>query len=216
MVKKFFTADYHFDHANIILYTNRPFYKEGDVVNVADVFPNQHTDDLIFKDDETKFRCCDWMNKTIVKNHNAKVGKDDIVYHVGDFCFKRDGTYKRFMNQLNGEVVHILGNHDYNNGCKSLIMRAVMEFGNKVALVQHVPPQMAVEIPEWCDMVICGHVHNNWKFKILPEVPEVPIINVGVDVWNYEPVSLESLLKFYHKIRLGKLSLVPVGENIYR
>lgn len=36
--------------------------------------------------------------------------------------------------------------------------------------------------------LLCGHVHNSWKIKNT-------MINVGVDVWDYKPVSLEEILQ---------------------
>ena len=55
--KVFFTSDTHFYHANIINFCKRPF------ANV-----------------ET-------MNEALIENWNAVVGVDDIVFHLGDFCF---------------------------------------------------------------------------------------------------------------------------------
>src|SRR5690606_2613015 len=36
--------------------------------------------------------------------------------------------------------------------------------------------------------LICGHVHQNWKFK-------EKMINVGVDVWDFKPVSIDEIKK---------------------
>lgn len=53
-----FTADTHFNHANIIRYCGRPF------------------------------KTLEEMNEMIIKNWNVKVGPTDTVYHLGDFGFK--------------------------------------------------------------------------------------------------------------------------------
>lgn len=50
-----FTSDTHFGHANIIKYCNRPY-----------------------KDTEE-------MNADLIKRWNSTVGKDDLVWHLGDF-----------------------------------------------------------------------------------------------------------------------------------
>jgi len=78
----FFTADQHFGHANIIKYCNRPF---SDVNN---------------------------MNDMLMMYWNSVVGKDDLVYHLGDFAMKSAGEYAK---QLNGRKILIIGSHDKLN-----------------------------------------------------------------------------------------------------
>ena len=51
----FFTSDTHFNHANIIKFCNRPF-----------------------KDVEQ-------MNDVMIANWNGVIGKDDTVFHLGDY-----------------------------------------------------------------------------------------------------------------------------------
>jgi calcineurin-like phosphoesterase family protein len=185
----YFTADYHLGHAKIILYCDRkPFYKK-DIDN--------HPDTTIFKTERIAKDCMNKMNSTIINNHNEIVKDGDIVYHVGDFCFRDNGTARDYEKQLNGTIVHIRGNHDKNNGVKTLIDKAIMDIGNYTVLVQHKPPAMPLEIPEWVDFVICGHVHNHWKVMFMDSKP---IINVGIDQWDFKPVSVESILKLYKKL----------------
>ena len=43
-------------------------------------------------------------------------------------------------------------------------------------------------------IIICGHVHN--LFKVQKNV-----INVGVDVWDYKPVSFEQLKPYIKTIK---------------
>jgi len=63
-----FTADTHFDHANIIEYARRPF------------------------------QSLDEMNETMVANWNAVVQPGDTVYHLGDFAFRRHYYFARRLN----------------------------------------------------------------------------------------------------------------------
>lgn len=100
--------------------------------------------------------------------------------------------------KLNGKIIHIQGNHDRNSGVKSYLVTGILVFGNKVVLAQHHPPRNIDEIPEKCDFVISGHIHDKWKHQV---VQEVPVINVGVDVWKYSPVSTTELLKYYWKVK---------------
>jgi calcineurin-like phosphoesterase family protein len=82
-MKNFVISDTHFSHKNIIKYCNRPF---------------QHIDE---------------MNETLIKNWNDVVGKDDRVFHLGDFAFERDLNRLAFLrSRLNGRIILIRGNHD--------------------------------------------------------------------------------------------------------
>jgi len=167
-MRMFFTSDLHFEHANIIEYCNRPFF------NV------------------------DYMNKTLVERWNALVNHGDLVYCVGDFYMNRGGRgYRYWQFMLNGDIVHIKGNHDKNNGVKTLIHRCILHFGGKSVFVTHRPPHTVGEIPKGINFVICGHVHNLWKHKF---VGDIPVINVSTDVWQFQPAPMESILKYYRKI----------------
>ena len=52
------------------------------------------------------------------------------------------------------------------------------------------------------DIVLCGHVHEKWnRLDFIAEnskYEEVSVvqINVGVDVWNFRPITLEQIIKF--------------------
>lgn len=176
----FFTSDLHLGHEGVIGFTHRPF------------------------------KSLEEMHQVIIHNWRQRVKNDDVVYHLGDFCFKggRQGgktKAKIWEEKLTGKIVHIAGNHDDNNSTKALITNAIMKFGGSVVLAQHEPPTMEAEIPEFVDFVLCGHVHNLWKCQIFNDTRNekipIPIINVGIDVWNYRPVSLIEILAFYTKVK---------------
>jgi calcineurin-like phosphoesterase family protein len=174
MTKVFFTADCHFEHEAIIKHCNRPFKNK------------EH------------------MNETIIKRWNNKVKENDLVYHLGDFAFKGESKAKEFSNKLNGEIVHIQGNHDKNNGVKTYITHAIMEFGGLILYVKHKPPvefqegTMEETIISVCDVILCGHVHNLWKHSY---TRDKLVINVGQDVWGFEPITIHSILKYISRIR---------------
>jgi len=136
------------------------------------------------------------MNEDLIEKWNSVVEPEDVVYHLGDFGFLNSKEYDEFLNRLNGRIVLFSGNHDKQNKIKGYLEMAMMEFGSKKVFAQHTPPQI---IPE-CDFCICGHVHDKWKHKVYRKQPNIPIINVGVDVWNHQPVSTLSLLKYYNEI----------------
>ena len=78
----FFTSDTHFWHNNVIKFCNRPFSSIEE------------------------------MNDTIIENWNRVVDKNDIVIHLGDFCFCGSDKFKELVEKLNGRIYLILGNHD--------------------------------------------------------------------------------------------------------
>ena len=167
MTNTWFTSDYHLGHANIIKYCGRPF-----------------------KDVEH-------MNKTIITNHNNRVKHDDIVFFLGDFCFRNSKGGKEgegnidkaehYLKQLNGRFVFIRGNHDNNNSLKTCIKSAVIEFGGQEIFLCHNPADCNTKYK----INFVGHVHQNWKVQ---KVKGCMLINVGVDVNNFMPVKFDEIM----------------------
>ena len=79
----FFTSDTHFNHTNIIKYAQRPYSDAEE------------------------------MNEDLIKRWNSVVGKNDIVFHLGDFMFGNINRFWEFRSRLNGKIYLIHGNHDY-------------------------------------------------------------------------------------------------------
>lgn len=135
--KVFFTSDTHFCHSRVIAYSDRPF---------ADVAQ---------------------MNEALVRNWNAVVPKDGIVFHLGDFCF---GT-KKVLDQLNGQIHLILGNHDMRE-CRR-------DFMSRFASVQM---ERMIEVGD-------RRILSTERMKLL--MPRQ--YDVGVDNNNFTPVSFHQL-----------------------
>jgi calcineurin-like phosphoesterase family protein len=137
------------------------------------------------------FKDVDDMNNSLIRNWNERVKKHDTVYFLGDWCWK--GNWKTWRDQLNGEIVFIKGNHDRH----SCLTHARIDIGNLNILLQHIPPMMKAEIPDMCDLVLCGHVHSLWKHTW---VEDVPVINCSVEQWKYRPISAEEMLAYYERM----------------
>lgn len=172
----FFTADTHFSHGNIIDYTNRPF------------------------------KSAEHMNMELIRKWNERVKPEDTVYFLGDFNFKSNSgkgqgepiKAKEIIKQLNGNIIFIKGNHDCkSNGVKTMIQAAVLEFGGMEVYAVHNPAQ--------CHPIyklnLCGHVHNLWKSQ---KRRGYTVINVGVDVNNFYPMSVSDILDEYYKLNPKK------------
>ncbi len=162
----YFTSDTHFAHTNIIEYCKRPF-------------PDVET-----------------MNRTMVERWNARVQPDDTVYHLGDFAFGPVANIGKFLSLLNGKIFLITGNHD--RSVKKMLTFAFQNVAVETSiklescrlLLTHRPVMMKLSVlldyPPF-DFNLHGHVHGAYKRRDRH-------INVGVDVRNFEPKTLEELL----------------------
>lgn len=83
-VNVWITSDLHFDHTNI----------------------------LKFCPDTRPYKSKESMNVALIQEWNTKVQPDDIIIHLGDFCFKGVESTESFLCQLNGKKILIRGNHD--------------------------------------------------------------------------------------------------------
>ena len=148
------------------------------------------------------------MDSELVYKWNDTVEKDDTVYVLGDFWMGGPDLLK-YLKRLNGEKILVEGNHDKKrikqlkkSGLFSQIIEeptAIMINGKKV-LLSHFPYNEGLILP-WDlkfwdatpkgteDYLFCGHIHNaDWKIKD-------NMYNVGVDVNDYKPVSINDIMK---------------------
>ena len=143
------------------------------------------------------------MNRTLVEKWNSVVTRDDLVYILGDFCFKdAEHRLEHWERTLLGRKVFILGNHDTHNNIPSRLKSGILHFGGHDIGITHDPK----DIPQLhgCWAWLCGHVHTEWQTKLYHpshgNIRGTQIVNVGVDQWNYTPVHLLTLVKFIDKI----------------
>ena len=134
--KVFFTSDTHFYHANIINFCKRPF------ANV-----------------ET-------MNEALIEKWNAVVGANDIVFHLGDFCFGGSAEWTNILNRLNGRIYLIVGNHDLRNlrkgYCKrfeEVVMQMHIEVDKQRIYLNHYPFLCYAGVYDGAWQLF-GHVHT--------------------------------------------------------
>ena len=190
-----FSSDYHLNHANIIRYCHRPFMKPGDLDSNGN-----------WVSKEISMKRVEWMNRTIIRNHNARGGKNDVLIHIGDFCFcngkggklGEGGQIKSddWENQMNGKIIHISGNHDSNNSTRTIIQGILIKIGGKKIWCVHKPEHANINY----SINFVGHKHEKWKFKrINGHCGVVDLINVGVDVWGFMPVTFNEIMSEYYK-----------------
>lgn len=151
------------------------------------------------------------MNECILKNINQRCKEDDILIHCGDFIqFGNDRDWEgvkihpyEFISRINPTFVNIEGNHDKNNKVKSVCSYMRTTLGNKYLAVSisHYPSNNKLARGQFRkgDVHICGHIHNKWKYLVDFE-NKVLNINVGVDVWGFNPVSEDELINYIDRI----------------
>ena len=163
----YYISDLHLFHNNIIRLSKRPF------------------EDI------------EEMHRDISLKWTRKVSKDDTVYILGDVSWGHSDKAADFINNLPGNKILILGNHDHRcmknknfiNAFKNIIPYIeIMDLYRRVVLF-HYPME------EWNGYFrgtyhLFGHVHNNDRnLKTIPRR-----YNVSADVQNYEPLTLDEII----------------------
>jgi len=143
----------------------------------------------------------------MIRKHNERVKAEDTVFDLGDFCFRNsrggkvgEGTTHKadyYEKQLNGYRVKIKGNHDKNNTVKTHIEKVIIKYGGKQIVLVHNP----IHADSNYELNFVGHVHEKWKFRTLGQSSYM--INVGVDVWDFRPVSFEEIMKEFTRWKKG-------------
>jgi len=182
---RWYTSDTHFSHENIIRYCTRPFAN-------ASV-----------------------MNKVIIQNWNELVKPEDTVYHLGDVAFTGFDQAQNIMSSLNGYKILILGNHDKSAakmiemGFKEAHQSLMLEIGGTQMNLSHYPyigsgdpkyykPKFDLKsLKDAGKHLIHGHVHTSFKSK--PGLYKNIMVNVGVDQWEFKPVSEPDLITFINQ-----------------
>jgi calcineurin-like phosphoesterase family protein len=161
------------------------------------------TSDQHFGDDRMKLFGRPFVDKnkcmdTIIANHNAIVGVNDTVWHLGDFAITPE--YIDYAKLLNGKKHLIRGNYDRD--IDSVYMKYFGYVGPdyqldiKHPMTEEVLPLNLVHYPTQGSETtfnVVGHVHGAWRVQ-------KNMVNVGVDVWHYKPVSVEEIFFTYNAI----------------
>jgi len=182
---RYWTSDLHLGHANIIRYTGRPF---------ADV---------------------DEMNRALIERWNDAVTDTDEVWVLGDVALGRIDETLGLVEQLHGRKILLTGNHDrcwHGHGAKAErwigryadagfdeIHHGSIEtpLGSTPVMCSHFPYRGDSRDHErYPDhrpidsgaVLLHGHVHERWKVRDRQ-------INVGVDVWDFRPITDEEILE---------------------
>jgi calcineurin-like phosphoesterase family protein len=170
-----FSSDFHESHSNIILYDKRPFK------NIEE------------------------MNAKLIINWNNKVKYDDIVFYLGDLSLSKDiGKIKNFVNQLNGKIHFVMGNHDDERVISKIDrFESVSDYINlnvrdednsrkyQGIIMSHYPI-LSWDKAHRSNWMLHGHSHQS-LINYFPEFYKRKVIDVGCNGHNYTPLSYQEI-----------------------
>lgn len=174
----YFTSDTHYNHKNILKYCNRPF-----------ISIEEH-------------------DQALIDNWNSIVTDKDDVYHLGDFAFASEDYVISILKRLKGKIHFICGNHDKtvkkSTKIKSMFssyqeykeIKPIVNNKKQPIVLFHFP------IESWHKKYynsyhLHGHVHGS---MMETERNSSNLrVDVGVDVWDYSPVSLDQIVEHMTK-----------------
>jgi len=175
----FFTSDLHIFHEKICEYCDRPY------------------------------ATTEKMWRGIKKGWNEVVEKDDIVWIAGDLTLKREphkNLLSKMLAELKGNKHLIIGNHDLMHprdyediGFLSVHYPAVWHSNGY--MIGH-DPALAEALEEGT-IYLCGHQHNMFNSMITPK--GVHVVNVGVDVRDFKPMSETQVKKVVYNGEPGQI-----------
>lgn len=154
-----------------------------------------------FRDDEQKvklrdFPSCREMDEHMIKQWNSVVGVNDYVYHLGDVTFQYNGLFNEIMSQLKGKKRLIIGNHDkiWNPNLIRWFEKADLWKGFKEEnfTATHIPQRLS-SLRDGA-FNVHAHIHAN-------KMDDPHYINVCVEVRDYTPVHLDTILREIKNVR---------------
>jgi calcineurin-like phosphoesterase family protein len=174
----FLTSDSHFGHSGVLAMSKRPF-TAGEI------------------------RLHDAM---LIEAWNARVGRDDDVWHLGDFALGLNRRRLRdVFDQLNGHKRLVRGNHDHRATLALPWAEAPRDLvettleGHRVVLSHY--PMRAWRWSFHGGIHLYGHMHGRYP-------ADAQSLDVGVDCWSYAPATLPEI-----RARLAAAAAVEPEER---
>ena len=168
----YYTSDLHFNHENLI--------KSG------------------FR----KFESVSQIDDLIINNINKKIKANDTLFILGDLMMSHSEQFLesalKCIKCRNKFV--ILGNHDRLIILNELKEKNVIDNVKPWATVKDKAFDVEINVALFHHPVldhradICLHGHSHGMLKNHP----IDLFDVGVDCWNFEPVTLEEILSKYY------------------
>lgn len=162
MSETFFIGDTHFGHKGII--------------NFSETKPHR------------PFSTVEEHDAELVKRWNSVVGKKDVVFVLGDFCFGKRNL--PIAGELNGLKKLVMGNHDMYASADYLEyfhkLYGAVEF--KGTILTHIPVHECQLSRYWIN--IHGHLHQK-------TVDDNRYINVSAEQINLTPIPYDEVMNIW-------------------
>ena len=148
------TSDTHFYHPNIVLGITKWRDEQGNIpIGSVRDFPTLES-----------------MNEALITNINNTVGRDDILYHLGDVAFCRKfKILDEVFNRINCKNKYLLlGNHDkpikknllsLSNGFLYITERVYINHNGSIVYMEHHPPTNPDDLMD-NEYFLYGHKHS--------------------------------------------------------
>ncbi len=136
----------------------------------------------------------------VIENWNTFVKDDDIILHLGDYCFGNKDSVKKLTDKLNGKKYLIRGNHDRRGkkwfedvGIKVIPSFTYKINGHKFKF-SHRPD---LNLPKKT-FNIHGHWHNKCPF--LHETKNYYGLNLSIEVIDYTPIKFSVIYNLLKRL----------------
>jgi calcineurin-like phosphoesterase family protein len=167
------SSDLHIGHFNVIEYSGRPFSSSSE------------------------------MTEALINNWNSVITKESTAIICGDLTLSTNRKYvEEIIYRLNGDIHLVIGNHD-----KWLKHSILKERFSSVGDMLEI--NVSTKENKSQQLIACHYAMQSWprshhgswhvyghSHQRTPVSYHSPLaINVGVDAWNYMPVSYEQIEK---------------------
>jgi calcineurin-like phosphoesterase family protein len=149
-------------------------------------------DPRVLRIDKRPFKTIPEHDEALIANWNQTISPEDEVWHLGDFALHvRPERIDELLGQLNGRKHLITGNNDgpatlAAKGWASVQAYAELMLEEQAVVMCHYAFRTWKNMGRgWIDL----HGHSHGKLK-----PQTRQYDVGVDAWDYRPVTLETVL----------------------
>jgi calcineurin-like phosphoesterase family protein len=199
MTATWFIADTHFSHGNIIKYCRRPFVNSREIELMALADAGQIEPHKVRISEES----IEWMNSVMIDNLNARVGRDDILWHGGDAFWGRREDFRRareLRDRINCQNINLIwGNHDESSFrplFDKVAEQTLINVEGQWVFLNHYPMR-AWNHSHKGSWMLYGHVHGLYFAE--DEQKDILTLDIGVDSHDYKPWSMDELRKWMAK-----------------